>query len=378
MSEREPGTVTILYVDDEEMACKYFARTFGTDYKILTAASVDEALEILKDAYGEIDIVVTDYQMPERVGSELLRQIERHYQHIIRILVTAYADKDMLLDTVNAGEIFRILEKPLDVTEVRYALRLASELSRQRSLKQQALMAIDETLAFLAHELNTPLSAIVNFSQNIQQSTHATINPAHETQLSEIGRTALLISNNARYCISILSIFVHSVQNANTVSSTHSEISSTAGQLIASLLDTYPLYPEQKALIKTDIKEDFRILVLPNCVALVLSSLLSNGLRALDGRPNPQLCLTVLIEGHPQIRLADNGPGISPQIIEHIQSDPINSYIDTGSTGWCMIFCKRIMQSFGGNLTIQSLPDQSTVVTIHFPLVKNKIIRSEG
>ena len=67
--------------------------------------------------------LVTDYRMPGRDGGDLLRQIEREYPHIVRILVTAYVDKSVLLETINSGEIFQILEKPLGLMEIRRVLR---------------------------------------------------------------------------------------------------------------------------------------------------------------------------------------------------------------------------------------------------------------
>src|SRR3954447_18060715 len=114
MDESDRSVVTVLYVDDEDLARKYFVRVIEADYEVLTASSVDAALAILESPHNKIDVLVTDYRMPGRAGGELLRQVEQHYPHIIRILVTAYANKDVLMETVNAGEIFRILEKPLD------------------------------------------------------------------------------------------------------------------------------------------------------------------------------------------------------------------------------------------------------------------------
>lgn len=115
MDNLEHGIATILYVDDEEMARKYFIRSVGTGFEVLTASDADTAIEILQDEDRQIGIVVTDYRMPSRNGGDLLRQIEREFPYVVRILVTAYADREVLLDTVNSGEIFRIIEKPLDL-----------------------------------------------------------------------------------------------------------------------------------------------------------------------------------------------------------------------------------------------------------------------
>lgn len=378
MDEPDRDAVTILYVDDEELARKYFVRAVEADYEVLTASSVDAALEILKSPHHRIDVLVTDYRMPGRVGGELLRQVEQYYPHIVRILVTAYADKDTLLDTVNSGEIFRILEKPLDLTDVRGTLRLASKRARERIARRESLMAIEETLAFLAHELNTPLATIANFARGIQRRINVGDSATPLPLQAEIGHAAALMNDNARYCLSVLATFVDSVKHANSASATRSgKANNSARQLISSLLDAYPLTPAQRVSIETDIREDFQITALPNCVALVLSSVLSNALRALDGQLSPALRFTALVDGNPQIRIADNGAGIPPDILERLLVDPVTMHADSGGSGWGMIFCNRIMQSFGGNILIQSEQGQHTTVTLNFPAIKNQAARNE-
>lgn len=373
MDNFEHGLATILYVDDEEMARKYFARSVGADYEVLTAADADTAIRTLQDKDKQVGILVTDYRMPGRDGGDLLRQIEREFPYVVRILVTAYADREVLLDTVNSGEIFRILEKPLDLDEVRNTLRLACELSRERSAKQQKLMAIDETLAFLAHELNTPLAAIINFARGVQRRlAEGSVSPQQQT---EIGKAALAMDDNARYCLSLLSTFVESVQGAGALFTHHT--GSTAQQMILSLLDTYPLTSVQRALIRIDIQEDFQIMALPNCVALVLSSLLSNALRAIQDQLSPMICFTVLVEGNPQIRIIDNGPGIPPEVLQRLLVDPVTTHADTGGKGWGMIFCQRIMQSFSGGILVHSAPNTPTTVTLNFPAIKNQVKRND-
>lgn len=354
----------LLYVDDEDMARKYFVRCVGTDYDVLTAAGADAAIALLQDR--RVGILVTDYRMPGRDGGDLLRQVAREFPHVVRILVTAYADREALLDVVNSGEIFRILEKPLDLGEVRNTLRLAYELSRERSARQQSLLAIDETLAFLAHELNTPLAAIVNFARGIAH--RVSDGAVSSRQQAEIGQAALAMNDNAGYCLSLLSTFVESVQGAGMMGS----YGSTARKMISSLLDTYPLTPAQRAAILVDIREDFPVTALPNCVLLVLSSVLSNALRAVQNQPLPMIAFTVLVEGNPQIRIVDNGPGIPPEIMARLLSDPVTTHADDGGKGWGMIFCKRIMQSFGGGILIHSAPSIYTTVTLNFPTIEVK------
>ena len=72
MTDTTQTRPTILYVDDEEMACKYFARAVGSEYEVLSAISADDAVGILRAHHARISVLVTDFRMPGRDGGDLL------------------------------------------------------------------------------------------------------------------------------------------------------------------------------------------------------------------------------------------------------------------------------------------------------------------
>ncbi|MDP3670261.1 MAG: hybrid sensor histidine kinase/response regulator [Telluria sp.] len=370
MMHAQRNPVTVLYVDDEAMARKYFSLAVAPDYSVLTAADVSGALKILADPGNHVDVIVTDYRMPGCSGGELLRQVEQHYPHIVRLLVTAYADKDVLLDTINGSEIFRVMEKPLELEALRNTLHLASARARECAARRESLLAIEETLAFLAHELNTPLATIVNFARGIERRVGC---PTPGISRNELGDAAGAMHDNAKYCLSVLSSFVDSVKLAKAAPLRgDARASRSAHQLITTLLDTYPLTPAQRGMIELDVQHDFPITALPNCVALVLSSILSNALRALAGHAAPALRFTIKVARNPQIHLRDNGPGIPAEVLERLLVDPVTGHADAGGNGWGMIFCNRIMQSFGGNILVQSEQGRSTTIALNFPASKKE------
>lgn len=363
---------TLLYVDDEELACKYFARTVGADYEVLLARTSAEALAILLQDSARIAVLVTDFRMPGGDGGELLRQVALEYPHIVRILVTAYADKDVLMQTVNTGEVFRILEKPLTVAAVRDTLRLAFERYRERALQNQRLTAMDETLAFLAHELNTPLAAIALNARSIESG-----DGVEQGAPRDVDGAARAMRESAQYCIAVLSSFWRSIHNGRrqpAEGEARSEI--TAEGLVAALLDTYPFATTQRSWIQVEVIEDFAVTTQPNCVALVLSSLLSNALRALAEVPSPAVRFTVLAGPTPSIRVWDNGPGIPPEIKNRLLTDPVTTHAKSGGNGLGLILCNRVMQSCGGGIRIESTSGGGTTVMLDFPHIKGQMDRS--
>src|SRR6478736_3246839 len=157
--ELSAETPSILYVDDEPTSRKWFSLEFGDEFKVVTAGGADEALRILHERSAEFGVLVTDYRMPERDGMKLLRAVQRDFRHVIRLLATAYAEKDVAIAAVNHGKVLRILEKPLESESTREALREALSVFRtqalERAVHEGRVAALREALGFLAHELNT-------------------------------------------------------------------------------------------------------------------------------------------------------------------------------------------------------------------------------
>jgi two-component system response regulator PhcR len=309
--------------------------------------------------------VVAQQHLSGPDGNDLLRRTGEEFPHAVRILVSSDGDHSALSKRVASGEIFRVLGKPLDLSVVKEALRTAMELVRKRNERKQRFLAINETLSFLAHELNTPLAAISNFARGVQQRTadgHAT-----EQQQREIEKVAGLMHDNARYCQAVLSEFVDSVLHAGDAADDYKP---TARRLIESVLDTYPLTAAQRAAIAVQINCDFAIAALPNCVALVVSSLVARALRAMRAAAQPALSILALVDGHPQIHLVNNGPVISELVLQNLMQDPVTMRADGTNGEWGIIFCKRIMQSFGGGVRIESDAGSFTRVMLDFPVDK--------
>ncbi len=102
---------TVLFVDDEEKLLTSLKRgLLDEPYETLFANSGKEALEILEQS--QMQVIVTDMRMPEMGGLELLRTVKEEYPHIIRMVLSGYADTDTLLAAINQGEVFRFIAKP--------------------------------------------------------------------------------------------------------------------------------------------------------------------------------------------------------------------------------------------------------------------------
>lgn len=86
---------SILVVDDEIQILKSLRRLFSSSkYNIFTAQSGEEALGILK--IHNIDLLITDVNMPEMDGYQLLKEVRERRPSTIRIVLSGYIDGDIL------------------------------------------------------------------------------------------------------------------------------------------------------------------------------------------------------------------------------------------------------------------------------------------
>ena len=128
----------ILFVDDQPQILQSLRLLFH-DYDVLTAENATDALLQL-NAHPDVAVVVSDQRMPGMQGIELLREVKCHYPHIIRILLTGYADLDAVISSVNQGEVFRFIPKPWDSVKLRETLSLALSIFHRHQFADLAFV----------------------------------------------------------------------------------------------------------------------------------------------------------------------------------------------------------------------------------------------
>lgn len=101
---------TILVVDDEKDNLQLFVRTLRKNYNVLTANCGAEGLEVVRN--NKVDMVISDHKMPEMEGTEFLKRSYEINPAPVRMLVTAFADAEILKEAINYGKIHRYIKKP--------------------------------------------------------------------------------------------------------------------------------------------------------------------------------------------------------------------------------------------------------------------------
>jgi len=173
---------TLMLVDDEANVLTSLRRLLRQEgYRILTAGSGEEALEIL--ATQPADVVVSDQRMPGMSGAEFLGRVREIYPDTVRMVLSGFSDLEALTDAINQGSIYKFIAKPWDDDALRRnlreafqaremageTLRLGKELQRSNAelerLNQELQRALEERT-----ERDSQKQTVLGITQDVLQS----------------------------------------------------------------------------------------------------------------------------------------------------------------------------------------------------------------
>jgi putative nucleotidyltransferase with HDIG domain len=141
-----------LVIDDDESITQVLGRVLSAmGFEVATFNDSRLAAEETR-----FDVVLTDYMMPHLNGIELLQKLRAVNPNSVRLLLTAANDFKVASEAVNRGEVFRLLGKPWQLTDLKSAVteavavyRLQSEnrrLSAELQQRNEELKALNASL----------------------------------------------------------------------------------------------------------------------------------------------------------------------------------------------------------------------------------------
>jgi len=139
--EEDSGVRTrarILVVDDDPVSRVTLAALLADDFEVVTASSARAAIEILDRR--PIDVLCTDYEMPDMNGAQLLDLVFSRFPCVAGVVVTGHRE---FLSTRPAGHeprrVFDIILKPFDPDQLLRTLARALDRTRvARELERRA------------------------------------------------------------------------------------------------------------------------------------------------------------------------------------------------------------------------------------------------
>jgi diguanylate cyclase (GGDEF)-like protein len=110
--------VVILYVEDEPLLRDIIVKSLSAFTKNQYVAKDGvEGLELFKQHSDEIDLVITDINMPRMNGLEMSKEIKAINQNVPIIVATAFSNTEYLLEAIDLG-IDKYVLKPIDLNKL--------------------------------------------------------------------------------------------------------------------------------------------------------------------------------------------------------------------------------------------------------------------
>ena len=154
------SSFTVLVVDDEPDVVDALRRALRSPrLSVIGCTRPGEALEIV--AAQRVDMVISDLDMPDMHGLELLRRVRRDHPEVVRIVLTGRASLESALEAINQGEVQRYLTKPWDGVVLRRTvdealdrlaeIRWSADAARRVSAREQIERELERSYPGITH-----------------------------------------------------------------------------------------------------------------------------------------------------------------------------------------------------------------------------------
>lgn len=317
------------------------------------------------------DLIICDVMMPELDGYGVLLELQNdpHTAMIPFVFLTAMAAHedmrkgmalgadDYLIKPFTSDELLTAVAKRLEKYDLLYGATAKKTEGLQLYLNRS-----------LSHELYTPISSIIGYIE-LLTSDFDNIDPIMELMLRHIS-----ISANRLYRL-VENYLLHSqlmlaqqdevvVEKLRQYSQCHNP-----DELIEQIAQQQALAHKRPDDLKLGKMIRATIAVYPDNLIKVVSELVGNAFKFSE-TGTPVMLKTEASNGRYAFTLSDQGRGMTQEQIASIavnQQFNREQYEQQGS-GLGLVLSKQIVALFGGEITIQSVPDHETIVTVTLPL----------
>ena len=236
-------------------------------------------------------------------------------------------------------------------------LGVAVDLTERRAWERQAihaerLMALGQLAAGVAHELNTPLANIMLIGESVRRRTDDPWTRARIDSVLTQTETAAKIVRGLLDFGRRPEFRLADFDLGATVRASVEFLKDKQSQDV----DLEVQIPPDPLWIRGDRDQ----------VRQVVTNLLNNAYDALEGKGTIRVRVHGS-DGWANVSVADNGPGIPPEVRQHLFEPFFTTKVEGKGTGLGLAICLGIVQSHGGTIEVDSTPGQGTEFRFSLP-----------
>ncbi len=318
----------------EELACELEVCSDGSMIEGLKENPIIHGLDRLRLGF-DVEEVVAEYNALRGVIQDL---IERHGLRL----------RGAVNRTIN-----RVIDRSIGLAVKTYAAQKALELQQRR----------EEHLAFVAHDLRSPLSAIAMAAQLLERTVPAVVKDE---------RAAMLLETMHRNVGRLNSLVVKVVQEeANLKAQVYEQVERREVKLRALVealvSDLQPLAAASNLSLLNQVPAELTAFADANMLTLIFQNLISN---AIDYTPNGEVIIGARESKEStaiECWVSDNGAGIPAdrleKVFDKLETDPDKK----SGLGLGLAIVKQFVEAHGGQVAVESEPGQGSTFRFTIP-----------
>jgi signal transduction histidine kinase len=378
-TDEEARPHTVVVVEDNPRIVQLIHMTLRRQFKVRAALDGRKGLELIQRERPHL--VVTDLMMPELDGLELVKQLrdDPRTRQIPVIMLTARGELDDRVKGLETG-VSAYLVKPFSPKELVTTARRLVQAEEQAAdmVLTQRMDSLEIVAGGLAHEINNPLNYVKNSLQRVRlhvEQALATVGAARERplrpgELADLEKAGTRLGELLSVADSGLKRIGHTVELMGRYGRAGYQrqlAPHDAWEAARTVVGVVLPATGRKVQVQVEASGDGTLECVPEEWNQVVTNLVQNAIEAV-----PEETGRVWIRGSGNaeelvIRVSDNGPGIDPEVQARLFTPFFTTKGPGRGTGLGLTISRRVVQSLGGTLQLQSAPGQGTEFTIRVP-----------
>ncbi len=346
----------ILIVDDAEDTVELLKKRFRTEgYDTDEAYNGEEAL--LKVPEYEPDLIILDVMMPKIDGYEVCQRLkaDEETKYIPILMLTAKGEVEHKVKGLDIGAD-DYMAKPFEYKELSARVRslLSIKATHQKKVAEERSGALEQMMEQVAHEIRNPLTSVGGFARKVFNKLPE--DDPNRKYLQYIIDDVAVLESMIKQLIELKSVSI-SIQEPSDIN-----------EVVRDSLKVFDQDISQKEVhVETDLQDGIPpITVDKKLLKRAFCNLIKNALEAMESGSKNLNIQSRVNGGNLEVRIADNGKGISQEKIKNIFDPMVTSKIYGPGLG--LTFALKIIQDHRGTISVQSEEGKGTTFTVRIPL----------
>ena len=363
----------LLYVEDNQMARATALDIFEEFFENIIIA-IDGLDGLKKLDENEIDIIITDINMPKLTGIEMIKKIREFDKNISILILSAHNETSFFMDSIKLG-VEGYLLKPIDIDQFTDSLykcvqnialkrenfaykhyleqkvkkQLGDLREKDKILLQKSKMAsMGEMIDAIAHQWKQPLNIIQLQTNSLH--TNALISPTLSDKI--IIKYCEKTYKQITHLTTTLNEFRNFFRPDNTKEKINiKELLTSITTLLADELNRYSIE------VEIFCPKIVYLLINQNDLKHLIINLINNAKEEMIKSAVEKKKIFLLCQEENDniiIKVKDNGKGVPKEIIKKIFNSNFTTKKNSGGTGVGLYMCKIIATKYDAKLKVQN------------------------